>query len=100
MALGGFTQSYCIYSCSGSYDLSFYIAGIIIIFSGAILLLLPAVKRVKQRLNSDSACNDREVEERQPNSRKGNKDGCVSRANQQQQQQSSKTTTTISATAI
>ena len=35
---------------TGSYDLSFYIAGIFIILSGAILVLLPAFQHVKSRL--------------------------------------------------
>lgn len=36
---------------AGSYDLSFYIAGIFIILSGAILVLLPAFQHIKSRMS-------------------------------------------------
>ncbi|KZS15182.1 Monocarboxylate transporter [Daphnia magna] len=36
---------------TGSYDLSFYIAGIFIILSGAILVLLPAFQHIKSRMS-------------------------------------------------
>ena len=36
----------------GSYDTSFYIAGVVIILSGAILVMLPAFQHVKLRMSS------------------------------------------------
>ena len=50
-----------MHSITGSYDLSFYIAGIFIILSGAILMLLPAFKHVKSRMAANSAADSLET---------------------------------------
>lgn len=63
-----------------SYDLSFYIAGIIIIFSGAILVMLPAFQHVKSRMSA-------------PNGRDSLETGMLSKEeNQAQQQQQGRAT--------
>lgn len=42
---------------TGSYDASFYVAGVFSIFSGIILVMLPAFEHVRHRLSAGSAAD-------------------------------------------
>ena len=54
-------KKYFEFQITGSYDLSFYIAGVFIILSGAILVLLPVFQHIKSRMSAANVADSLET---------------------------------------